>query len=279
MKSCKRILTAVPFLLLALSALPLHADPADSDRRKKPTGFYDGIILLSGHGGSSLQASGNLITHDREVSQSEQKDVTEGRRPILALSSGPLSTAFLVDPDYSRGNQSFADLEYGVTSHIGLGISSGSGSVTVRRQEMLPQIKSLAAPSGPVPYMEAVPMQRKYYSENGLFALVSFHPLSETLMDPYVIVRAGGVVTETAYRGSDDYFSLFLQPNTRGSGWMANAGLGLNIFMTREFGFKVEASGIHRYLHADAYSKKTLDTAMVTAGFIFNWDAMSGGIR
>lgn len=275
MKRSRGIVAAVLTAAIMTAWFPVHAEPALPERKMARSGFYEGTLLMSAHGGAVIDASGSLIAHDRGVTSADQIAVLTGSQPFRLAGGPPVTAAFFSGPRFDGGQQGFLDFEYGVTSRLGAGIAYGSGSLSVTRQEVLPQPATLASAGGPVPYLEALPMHRTYYSDNSVLGLVSFHFLPERRLDPYVIARVGAATTHTAYRGSYDYFGRMLQPDTSGVAWVAGAGLGMNVHLTAEFGLKVEASTTQRYVHSEAFAREKINMAAVTAGIVFNWDNIS----
>jgi hypothetical protein len=274
MKRSSPVIISLAALLSGyLLSVPARAEPASiaPGNESALIGFYKGVIILSGHWDPIVAMGGGLVSHDRSVNDELQtKDLT-GVSPLMAFGTQSISSTFFRQPTY-RGTQTFTDLEFGVTSHFGLGLSWMETILSVTRQEQIPLPSSITPELDSSPYTEAAPVTRKFYRESVLLGDVFYHFLAERRVDPYVVLRLGGGTMETAYRTPNDYVERLASPYSSGYTYVVGAGIGINLYLTDAFGLKAELSGTKRYTHSTSYSQETLGTSLLSFGFFLNLD-------
>jgi len=266
------------FLLSAVFPATLIGQTPEPAGYEKPIiGFYKGIVLMSGHSGSIFDKSGSLLDHERYINNSLKAQALMGNAPLKILGNASTSPVFLIEQEYNNKHQLSFDIEYGFTSHIGIGISWMSTAMDTRRQEQLPLPENFTNIATGVPsfYLEVIPKERSFYRDSILLGSVSWHPVDEELLDPYIVFRFGGGTLKTAYREIYNPMQNLLNPDSAGFTTTAGIGAGINIMLTGEFGLKIEINHTKKYLRSEHFSYATLNTSALTAGVVLNWENIS----
>lgn len=247
----------------------LSGEPAP-DRKTAPTGFYEGVLLMSAHAGSTVEQSGSLIRHEKSVAGANRVLAYGGVAPLRVLGGASLSPLFVQSPDFSNGSVGFFELEYGWKPNIGIGIMLTGLSQDIRRQEHLPVASTLNG--DPAAYLEFTPRSRTFYKDTLLMGNLAYHPVDNSAFDPYISIRGGYGVMEAAYRTEFDYFERWTDPYAEGYATAVGLGLGFNAMLTTEFGLKFEINSLQRFVRSDAFARHTVQTTSATVGFVLNWD-------
>lgn len=271
------------FLLAQLSTgLFAQAEPPSGESRppalssEASVGFYKGIILLSGSGGSLFDVSGDLARSEKSQVGDRRLQALGGASDLRLLGGAAISPLFLLSSQFSAEQGGSGVLEYGLSDQFSAGLAFSSSTIDVTRQRRLPLPTPGLLTTGDLRfYTEAAPLTERFYRDSVWMAHFAFHPVEKTQVDPYIFVRAGVLTFHTSYQSSDAIPNLFGPSEQSGRGYALGAGAGANLFLTPEFGIKVEASWLRRLLRGDQGLGSALNTTHIEAGFFLNFHNIS----
>ncbi|MBX7056617.1 MAG: hypothetical protein K1X75_01035 [Leptospirales bacterium] len=237
------------------------------------SGFYEGIILLSGGGGSLFDRSGDLIRTESSQWQERRTQAALGAAEVRVLGTVPASPLLLLPARFSSESSATGVLEYGISSQIGAGISIARTSIHVQRQEqfLLPNASSSSA-LFLSRYTEVTPVSRRFYRDTIWMAHFSWHPVEKTRIDPYLLLRGGLLKFESAFQSSTTFIAFNQVQSQNGTGFAGALGVGANLYLTPEFGVKIEGAWTRRLLRGDGGFHSALNTTALEAGFVLNFD-------
>ena len=255
-----------------------NAAPGETSAKKpaRHRGFHRGVIYLSFMAGMTLSAKGSLLDHEERYDEIQRYRTWSGQLTQSFFGAPFTGPTFRMETSNQPIGQ--MDLEYGISSHFGMGFSLFHFKIRQERQDQTPGFfvsNSLAARSD---YVDAFPREGTLYQGTGLLYQFTYHPLSRSGIDPYIALRAG----VSGFGGNaHQYLSRdMLREDTRinnGVGLVAGAGLGLNVFMGGPVGFRVEATVYRQALQADIFSRRGLSSAHLQVGLVMNLEAVSVG--
>lgn len=230
-------------------------------------GFYRGSSSFSFAFGATLSPTGSYVKHEKKYDDALRYRI-ENKQVTQTIFQTP---AVYFQSVYKNGGSFIFDYEYGLTDYFGIGFSAQYGDVPSERQDVFPTI---TANQGEL--VDVFPKDRTLYQGTMAGLLLSFHPLPESRLDPYIVLRAGfvgftGYAHEQLY--PDPYRFDYKVPNGLGSGF--SIGAGLNFYATKFTGFKFEGSYTRQMLKSDLFSGRSLNLYHVNFGMIFHTGNMS----
>lgn len=242
--------------------------------KKSFPGFYKGGVYFSVGMGSLLSRDGSLI----------QTEESYNKTLLIQSQLGAVDTRLwnlnqqtpgLIAPFRSKsGNVNNVSFEYGLNDYFGAGFSimnfaiEGEGQFRYANYTSYPTFQKNPKP------VSVFPLKQTYSIYNGTNATISlsFHFLPKFVIDPYIIIRAGGGQFNTsAQRTINDEIDYITNYNDRvGTSKIIGGAIGLNFYLFEDFGVKLELDQYKQFLKSDAFNAKTLVTSQIQFGFIFN---------
>lgn len=277
------IAAACFFLLAPLSrGLVAQTEPPSGGSRppalssEASVGFYQGIILLSGSAGSLFDVSGDLARAEKSQWAERRLQALAGGAELRLFGGAPISPLFLLPSQFGGEQGASGVLEYGLSDHLSAGLAFASATIDVTRQRQFPVPSADMLSTGALRlYTEAAPLTESFYRDSVWMAHLAFHPFEKTQVDPYLFVRGGLLTFHTSYQPANSVPNLFGPRDQSGRGYALGAGGGANLYLTPEFGIKVEASWLRRLLRGDQGLGSALNTTSIEAGFFLNFHNIS----
>ena len=230
-----------------------------------PPGFYEGAILVSLSRGITISPSGSYLDHEKVYDENVRTNIAVGGYN----NSSPYQPGVAFQSEYVPGDIGQVEVEYGAWENVGLGLTINQYSIDALRQDVYPGFSYFE------PWYQPVPEQRQVYRGTMASGLLTFHPISRSLLDPYVALRLGIVgFTGEAHAGLT--YDRFRYTNkVRGIGVGYGAAFGVNVFFGRTMGIKMEAGYNRQRLKADVFSGRTLSAFNAQVGFFINYSSLA----
>ncbi|TGL45275.1 hypothetical protein EHQ49_06910 [Leptospira perdikensis] len=237
-------------------------------------GFYKGGFYMSTLGGETAYIGGSLIQREQAYQNGLRTQATLGVMPVRMIGVLPFPQNFPLPNDkVQAGNTRRATMEYGLTEHIGLFISYSTMSVVAQGNNQL-AYPDRNSPNGYTNYVEAVPLTNTLYKDRNYGLGLNYHFLSRNKFDPFIGLEVSILNFDAKYRTgqlNNLYYPTYTHPGTGIGGRVA---LGMNYYVTPEFGFSLELFGSRKILKSNAFSSEAINHAGFQFGFIFNLDAI-----
>ncbi|MBX7059568.1 MAG: hypothetical protein K1X75_16005 [Leptospirales bacterium] len=245
-------------------AAPAAASPAESAvlppeaPRQAPPGFAANQAALRLYSGPALAApGGSFVRHeklyDRTLRLGGQLGQVESAIPSLP--------AIVFNSNYESGGLFAAELELGLNSHIGAGLTISVSNIFVRRQDV---VRGLSITRQ---ILEPVPTYTSLLSVASLQFLFSLHPFPEQKFDPYLILRGGpAFASGKAHAGYSPDLTRANDTLQNGRGFSYGGGLGLNFYLHRNIALNLETSYQFSALKADQFNSRSVYNSYLTIG-------------
>ncbi len=270
------------FFALLCAGTPLLAQ---TPKANPDPGFYRGALLASFAAGMPIQTGGTLIDSEKEYNSALRSRAQAGMAqfalfPVAgrtAVNAGSGNAAPVVNFESRMSGMAEVNLDYGLTDHIGAGMTILSYSVDGRQQESFPIIGGESAFAVDLLGTETVmlaPRGYQLFKGTSVLGSLSWHILSRTKFDPYITVRAGVTrFSSNAHSGLNYQPLRFQERSITATGKTVGAGLGMNIFFRPTVGMRVELSGLNHQLNTDRFDR-TLRSTHLLFGFLLNVEAI-----
>lgn len=274
----KRRILSIGILLSILAVLnvisPLYSQ-TPTHRLDYPIGFYQGGFYLNLQGGETIYTGGSLQKREASLQNSIKTQTQLGIMPVRLLGSLNVPQVIPIsDGKVEPGRTGRVFFEYGLTDHLGIFISYASNSVKGERSEQF-IFSDRNSATGFTPYLEFAPTKYTLYKDKIYGLGLNYHFLTKNKFDPYIGLELGLVNFDASYR-SMGYTNLYLQSlMAQGTGISGRAALGINYYLTPEFGFSFELHGLKRMLKSNQFSSENFDQVGFQFGVIFNLDNIS----
>jgi len=264
-RSCA--MAALAIMTLNTFALRAESENQPVDER----GFSKGSLLWGFTGGALLDLSGSYISHevsyDNSLREKSLAQSIQGTHDFDTITRGPTyELKFITRPT------AHMNFEYGLTDHIGVGLDIVHMDIAAVRQDIVPSYTLIGGQLTRQDYLDPFPMQDTLYKGTGMLTQASYHPLSNSLFDPYAMVRAGVIgFTGTAHR------NVYYNPNRltnqvhNGVGFAYDLAAGVNLHLTSFFGLRIEMNYMQQYLKSDTFDRRTLGSYELEGGLFFNF--------
>lgn len=217
-------------------------------------------------GGPTLGASNSFMDHEKAYDTNLQVQIQQGNIPVgIGATTYP---GWVFSPRYHMNPIIQFDYERARFSHVGWGFSLFNYSIDSDRQDVRPGFAPSATGTFPrQDYALPFPQHSMLFTSTGALLQATFHPLTETFIDPYVAVRGGieghaGTAHARIYADPTRYDNRI----RNGVGFAGGAAFGVNLYMSRYFGFKFEGTFLRQFLHSDSYSARTMDSSHFQIG-------------
>jgi hypothetical protein len=245
---------------------PALGQPASTDSgapRTTPAptvGFEAGRSLFRLYSGPPLAApAGSFIRHEKLYDRTLQLAGQAGQLESAIPSLPPI----VFSSSYENGGLFGVDFEYGLTSHVGAGLTLSITNVFARRQDVFRGL----SPSRQI--LEPYPEDSVALSVTSLQILLTLHPLPARRLDPYLVVRGGpAFASGEAHSGFHPDLIRINDSIHNGRGFSYGGGAGLNLHLNALLAMNLEASYQFSALRADQFNSRTSYNSYLTLGVI-----------
>jgi opacity protein-like surface antigen len=272
------------FLMGLVPVSGQEINPAQNVKVDQPSpaplrsGFYKGFSAIYFTGGSVEYIGGELYVHERKYHNAVNL-MTQ-----LGYFQSPVQSVLQLPPLSYQTRSELArtfEYEYGLTAHIGVGFYYQYLDIISAQNIVFPaQVMALILPGRVNPLSADLNLYARFDSRlfkgRTMMASVSYHFLTNSKFDPYVVARVGG----TSFI-SDGHVSSFptgrdiFQESTTSLSAATALGAGLNLHMNSLFGIRSEATFQRLFLHNANFSTRNLDLITVNAGIFIKLDTTS----
>lgn len=208
--------------------------------------------------GPALAApAGSFIRHeklyDRTLALTGQFGQLESAIPILP--------PIVFSSSYENGGLFGVDIEYGLNSHLGAGLTLSVTNVFARRQDVIRGLSFTRQ------ILEPVPEESTLLSVASLQLLFTLHPLPAGRLDPYVALRGGpAFASGEAHSGYHPDLGRANDAIHNGRGFSWGGGLGVNVYFNELLAINLETSYQFSALRADQFDGRTSYNGYLTLG-------------
>ncbi|XDD47469.1 hypothetical protein AB3N60_05110 [Leptospira sp. WS39.C2] len=261
-------------LVILNGIFPIYSQ-TPTPRAEYPTGFYEGGFYLNLQGGETVYTGGSLQKRESSLQNSMKTQTQFGLLPVRLLGTQVVPSVIpLPEGKVEPGRTGRVFFEYGLTNHLGIFLSYATNSVQGERSDQF-IYADRNNPAGFSPYLEFIPTKYTLYKDRVYGLGLNYHFLTKNKFDPYIGLELGLVNFNASYR-SMGYTNLYLQSlMAGGTGVSGRAALGINYYLTPEFGFSFELHGMKRMLKSNSFSSESFDQVGFQFGVIFNLDNIS----
>lgn len=274
MRNTTKRLSLLNFIFIILFFCPFLAVDSQTQRPEPVYGFYKGGFYMSVLGGETAYIGGSLVQREQAYQNGLRTQANLGIMPVRMLGVLPFPQNFPLPNDkIQAGNTRRVSMEYGLTEHLGFFISYSTMSVVAQGNNQL-AFPDRNSPNGYTNYVEAVPITNTLYKDRNYGLGLNYHFLSRNKFDPFVGLEVSILNFDAKYRTgqvNNLYYPTYTHPGTGIGGRVA---LGMNYYITPEFGFSLEVFGARKILKSNAFSSESINHAGFQFGFIFNMDAI-----
>lgn len=221
-------------------------------------GFEAERSLFRIYMGPALAApGGSFIRHeklyDRTLALAGQTGQLESGIPPLP--------PIVFSSSYENGGLFGADFEYGLTSHVGAGLTLSVTNVFARRQDVLRGLSFSRQ------ILEPFPEESTLLSVASLQLLFTLHPLPARRLDPYLAVRGGpAFASGEAHYGFHPDLTRANDAIHNGRGFSYGGGAGVNVYFNALLALNLELSYQFSSLRADQFGSRTSYNGYLTLG-------------
>jgi len=265
-------LLAATILVFVAFPLAVFGEENESGNSKyypkmiNPPGFYEGVFLISMIGGKTIAPGGSYLKHEKVYDERIRDNIVSGNYQSVV----PVNENRYFQAEYIPKGIGQMDLEYGSWEHFGTGISAFQYSIDTIRQDAIP-----GSSLDNVRY-ETVPVVRNLFKGNAITMLLTYHPVSRKILDPYLAFRAGFVGFSGEAHSALEYNPYRKSNKVRnGIGKVLGGGVGMNVFMGRTYGIKIEGSYYKNYLKADMFDNRILNSYHAQIGLFMNYSSVA----
>lgn len=241
-----------------LLLFPLRAEEEERVRKTWP-GFRRGSVVIFIVGTETLSTGGSAIDQEKKFNEEVKLLTLIGSAQVF-----PNYPATFV-PDYKAKNRSgiAAGAEYGITDSIGLGASvlnldlgyTGTNIVSIPGRN----------------YVSPIPREGKIMNGNSLLVGGYYHFMKDRNLDPFVSAKIGaGSFSSSIHSSAFEEFNKYPVYGYKGRAAVFSVSGGLNFYLNKNSGIRIEAAGYHFEMNSDTYSKRVLDVFQFQAGFFTN---------
>ncbi|TGL04571.1 outer membrane beta-barrel protein [Leptospira levettii] len=264
----------VSILVILNGFLPIYSQ-TPTRRAEYPIGFYQGGFYLNLQGGETVYTGGSLQKRETSLQNAMKTQTQFGLLPVRLLATQTVPSVFpIADGKVEPGKTGRVFFEYGLTDHLGIFLSYATNSVKGERSEQF-IYADRNNPAGFSPFLEYTTNKYTLYKDRVYGLGLNYHFLTKNKFDPYIGFELGLVNFDASYR-SMGYTNLYLQNlMTNGMGVSGRAALGINYYLTPEFGFSFELHGMKRMLKSNSFPSESFDQVGFQFGVIFNLDNVS----
>ncbi|MCW7504724.1 hypothetical protein [Leptospira paudalimensis] len=261
-------------LVILNGFLPIFSQ-TPTPRAEYPIGFYQGGFYLNLQGGETVYTGGSLQKRETSLQNAMKTQTQYGLLPVRLLATQTVPSVIpLPEGKVEPGKTGRVFFEYGLTDHLGIFLSYATNSVKGERSDQFISIDR-SNPTGFSPFLEYSQNKYTLYKDRVYGLGLNYHFLTKNKFDPYVGLELGLVNFNASYR-SMGYTNLYLQSlMASGMGVSGRAALGINYYLTPEFGFSFELHGMKRMLKSNSFSSESFEQVGFQFGVIFNLDNVS----
>lgn len=264
----------LPILVILNGFLPIFSQ-TPTPRAEYPIGFYQGGFYLNLQGGETVYTGGSLQKRETSLQNAMKTQTQFGLLPVRLLGTQAVPSVIPIpEGKVEPGKTGRVFFEYGLTDHLGIFLSYATNSVKGERSDQF-IFADRNNPTGFSPFLEYTQNKYTLYKDRVYGLGLNYHFLTKNKFDPYIGLELGLVNFNASYR-STGYTNLYLQSlMASGMGISGRAALGINYYLTPEFGFSFELHGMKRMLKSNSFSSESFDQVGFQFGVIFNLDNVS----
>ena len=262
------------FIILFVSFNLLSAEPVDENDPGKEAkqvipGFQKGALYFSLVGGIMLSTGGSLIEHEKVFDENQRfllsADLFDP--PVTSISGSPYQFEKQHKPIGQMG------LEFGANDYIGIGMTVLHFAIESSRQVIHPFINA-STTTGELErgdFLDPFASEKTLYQGTAMLFQITLHPFNKRSVDPYIALRTGiGGFAGNAYRNLQ-YDRLRMDSKIKnGITRVFGAAVGLNFYLKKSFGVRVEGGYYRQMLQSNIFSFRGLTSTQIQAGLFMN---------